>query len=124
MWAWLASAMQSSLNAVGSFFASVLQFFNGFIYLLEKIVQLAGMVVQVVLLLGQVLASVFSGIIATFQNMAVATPSGASIPQFANAFQLMQNLLDPIGFQILGDALAACVWIAFGIAVISIFRRV
>lgn len=123
MWAWLGGLAQGILSAMASFFTPLLQFVAGFIYLLERIIQLAGLVVQVVLLLIQILASVFAGIIATFQGLASATPTPTTIPQLAPAFAVVTQVLDPLGFQVLGELLAAVVWIAFGLAVIQAFRR-
>ena len=123
MWTWLGSALQSGLNAIGGFFAAVLQFFSGFIYLLERIVQLAGLVVQVVLLLGQVLASIFQGILTTFANLATVTPTASTYPGMDSGFAFVVNQLDPSGFQTLGDFMAVCIWIAFGLVVLSHFNR-
>lgn len=109
----------SWLAAVGT---AMVQFFNGFIYLLERIVTLAGLVVQVVALALEVLVSVVQGTIATFSALASATIVAAPQGPLATGFSEVRSLLDPIGFQQLGYLLGLLVWILLGVEIINTFR--
>ena len=121
MWNWLGTVWTEAMSWLSTQLTSLRWFFNGFIYLLEKIVQLAGLVVQVVLLATQVLFSVLVGIVHTFQGFATASPSMASLPQLAPGFTFMLQQLDPLGFQVLGYLVAALIWGACGLAIIRMF---
>ena len=121
MWAWLGTVWSEAMAWLSAQLTSLRWFLNGLIFLLEKIVQLVGLAVQVVLLATQILFSVLLGIIHTFQGLATATPSMASLPEFSVGFAWIIQQLDPLGFQVVGYLLAALIWGACGLAIIRMF---
>jgi|GEM_PF-5645124 len=116
------NGLDTALSWLAAVAAAAVQFFNGFIYLLERIVALAGLVVQVIALSLEVLVSVVQGTIATFSALASATIIPASQGPLATGFTEVRSLLDPIGFQTFGYLLGVLVWILLGLAVINTFR--
>lgn len=123
MWAWLGTLWQNALTFIAQLFAQVYSFFAGMGYLLDHVVQFAGLVIQVILLGIQILFSVMQGIISTFTSLASATPAGTPISQLQQGFSFVRGLLDPMGFQVLGYLLAFAVWAVAALAIVSLFGR-
>lgn len=123
---WFSSTFGSFFTSITDFLSSLFQpviwIFDGLLYLIEKVIDLAATLVKVILLLIQVLFSAINGLVATFQIFALWDPASSSTTQsvFSRGIGLVLDKLNPAGFDIVAQVLAVAVWIVSLTAVVRI----
>lgn len=124
---WLSSTFGGFFSALTGWLWNLLRpvywFVGGLLYMLERVIDLAVLVLQVVLMLLQIAFSAGAGLINTFVAFAAWDPATAAPTTktvFARGVDLVLSKLDAAGFSVVAQVLAVVVWIFALLAIVRI----